>query len=261
MLIATGHHPRVSTIKDTVDGGLGLLHRIDATDLQERLVRIMEDDRRWIVRDLQDGLLQVLSNTSMRLDLVMRWMDVAPERVNDEILRVYRRLGQAILDVRQFVDDLQPVSVDAFGLGPAVMAMARRLEQEWGVPITVVDDATALAGCLPTTTLMLYRAIQEAVTNAAKHAHADRVVVRLYQDSPHLGVDVVDDGIGFDPHHVGPGHYGLRIMEDRAGVLGGTCQVESEAGHGTTIRLRVPVAPVPPGTAEAMAWGNSPTPS
>ena len=245
----------------TFHGREHLLQRMNAMDGQERSVRIMEDDRRRFVRELQDGLLQALSNTSMRLDLVMRWMDVAPERVDDEILRVYRRLGQAILDLRQFIDDLQPVPADAVGLVPAVMAMAHRLEQEWGVPITVVDDATAVAGCPPTTTLMLYRAIQEAVTNAGKHAHAERVMVRLYREGSHLGVDVVDDGTGFDPHHVGPGHYGLRIMEDRAGVLGGTCQVESAAGHGTTIRLRVPVAPVQQDTAEAMVWGNSPTPS
>lgn len=230
-------------------------------DLQERAVRIMEDDRRRVVRDLQDGLFQVLSNMSMRLDLVIRWMDVEPDRVNDEILRVYRRMEQAILDVRQFIDDLQPVSVHAVGLGPAVMAMARRLEQEWGVPITVVDDTAAMLRCSSTMSLMLYRAIQEAVANAGKDARAERVMVRLYRDGPHLSVDIVDDGHGFDPQALGSGHYGLSLMTDRIAVLGGTCEVESEAGHGTTIRFRVPMdAPTPHETADAVVLENSPTP-
>ncbi|NMP24987.1 sensor histidine kinase [Sulfobacillus harzensis] len=210
-------------------------------DWQERAIRIMEDDRRRFVRDLQDGLLQILSNTSMRLDFLMRSMDVETAQAHEEILRVYRRLDQAIVDVRHLIDDLQPVPVAEVGLGTALVELAHRLEQEWGVPITVVDDSAGASMSRVTADLMLYRAVQEAVTNAVKHAQTERIIVRLYRKGPHLRIDVVDDGRGFDPQYPHPGQYGLGIMSDRIAAVGGGCLIESELGRGTQVHFSVPM--------------------
>ena len=92
----------------------------------------------------------------------------------------------------------------------------------------------------------LYRILQEAINNITKHAAARHVAIRLSQVDGAVILEVVDDGVGFDPTVQSPGHMGLRSMQERAEQVGGICRIESEIGKGTRIEVRVPVSDVDP---------------
>ncbi len=211
-------------------------------DVSARSIWMMEEERRRFARDLHDGPVQVLANTSMRLDVLSRMLEVDSHMVEGEILRIRRRMGQAVIEIRQLIYDLQPVAIDAVGLTAALAALTHRLEEDWSMPITVVDEVNAGALLSPETGMMLYRAIQEAVTNAARHAQANYILVRLTHEAGTVHCEVVDDGTGFDPQAPRPGHYGLGTMKERLTLVGGTTSVDSTPEQGgTRIRFSVPV--------------------
>ncbi len=207
---------------------------------QERAIRMMEEERRRFARDLHDGPVQVLSNTSMRLDVLNRMMEVDSGMAEEELRRIRRRLGQAVIEIRQLIYDLQPVAVDELGLADSIVAMAHRLEQDWGIPITVANCTEGHPGPDPASALMLFRAVQEASANAAKHAQANAIIVKLEWVDDAWQVDVEDDGSGFDVRVNHPGHYGLGNMVERLELVGGQCTIESTPGEGTRVRLTVP---------------------
>jgi signal transduction histidine kinase len=89
----------------------------------------------------------------------------------------------------------------------------------------------------------VYRIAQEALHNTVRHARAAKVRIRLYPGSGHTTVEVEDDGLGFDAGSDFPGHLGLRSMRERAARLGGTLEVLSVPGSGTTVRARIPLDP------------------
>ncbi len=209
-------------------------------DDQERAVRMMEEERRRFARDLNDGPVQALSNTSMRLDVVTRMIEIDSAKAEEEIRRIRRRLGQAVIEIRQLIYDLQPVPVDEMGLPESILAMAHRLEQDWGLPVTVVNRTRGQTGPDPASALMLFRAVQEACTNAAKHARADAIIVTVEAGSGRWQVDVEDDGSGFDVESSHRGHYGLGSMAERVELVGGACVIRSTLGEGTHVRLTVP---------------------
>lgn len=209
-------------------------------DDQERAVRMMEQERRRFARDLNDGPVQVLSNTSMRLDVLTRMMEVDSAMAEEEIRRIRRRLGQAVIEIRQLIYDLQPVPVDEMGLVESILAMAHRLEQDWGLPVTVVNRTSGQVGLEPAVALMLFRAVQEACTNAAKHAQANAIIVTVDSVADRWQVDVEDDGSGFDVESSHRGHYGLGSMAERLELVSGQCVIQSTLGQGTHVRLTVP---------------------
>ena len=211
----------------------------DGMDVSNAIVHILEEERRRFARDLHDGPVQVLSNTSMRLDMLSQLMAVDVVLAEEEIRRLHRRLVQATTEIRQLIYDLQPVAIDAMGLGAALTALARRVEKDWGVPVTiiVVEGGPRLDADQE---MILYRAVQEAVTNAAKHSGARSIDIRFDQDPDGASCTVADDGRGFDASHPVPGHYGLQNIAERLRLVGGTFSIETGEGQGTRVMFSVP---------------------
>lgn len=115
-------------------------------DQRERSVHIMEEERRRLARDLHDGPVQVLANTTMRLELLERLWDVDRQLASEEIARMRDRLSQAMVEIRQLIYDLQPIALEEMGFFPALEALAHRVETDWRVPVKV--PARGLAGTL-----------------------------------------------------------------------------------------------------------------
>lgn len=207
-------------------------------------VLIMEEERRRFARDLHDGPVQVLSNTSMRLDVLMRIIEMEPALAEDEIRRIHRRLVQAVVDIRQLIYDLQPVAIDEMGLVPALVAMSRRLEKDWGIPITAYqeDEGGELKRLSAAAEIMLYRAAQEAAINAAKHAEGTQIAIRVLAQQGRVLLEVSDNGKGFDVGLHRAGHYGLGNMKARMELVDGTCAIHSSPDGGTTVSLTVPLS-------------------
>lgn len=205
--------------------------------LLERVVEAQERERRRIAEDLHDDTIQAMAAVGLRLGLVAREVhdDVgaALERLQDEVSHAIGRL-------RNLVFHLRPPALDREGLATAI-----RLYLRESAPATLaysVRDETT--GEPPARIRDLgYRITQEALVNVIKHAHATNVSVAVAGSADGLSITVVDDGVGFDTAALGavrPGHLGVASMVERAGVVGGTCTIESEPGRGTRVEIVLP---------------------
>jgi signal transduction histidine kinase len=165
----------------------------------------------------------------------------------DEVLEgVEKGLGEETRVLRHLMSALRPPVLDNRGLAEALEEHAQRFEQEHA---TAVDIGLGLQARLaPELETILYRIVQESLNNVAKHARAGRVTVTVDQpDAGQVRLRVHDDGVGFDASNAGQllreGHFGLAGMRERASLVGGSLEVESQPGSGTTVVARLPLQP------------------
>lgn len=150
-------------------------------------------------------------------------------------------MGDAMGAARTVVSELRPRLLDDMDLTAAIEALVRRHEESTGVDCAwTVDLDTARVP--PATATAVYRVLQEALTNSARHARAANLSVLLEATEGGLALDVRDDGAGFAPGSAGRTAFGLRGMAERARSLGGAVTVESAPGAGTRVRLTLPLA-------------------
>jgi signal transduction histidine kinase len=134
---------------------------------------------------------------------------------------------------------LRPSMLDDLGLVPALQWQAREISKRCGIAVTV--DAESVADDLPEEVkTCIYRVVQEALHNCARHAFARSVRIQVVQESRSIRLTVLDDGQGFDSAHTRG--LGLLGMEERVTHLGGHFQVQSERGHGARLRIEIPLA-------------------
>jgi signal transduction histidine kinase len=205
-------------------------------DSLRRLVEGQELERRRLARELHDETGQALTSVLLGLKAVETAEDV-PAALAD-----LRELVVATLqDVRRLAVELRPKALDDFGLVPAVERLAETFTASTGIPVQLesrVGDER-LPSAAETT---LYRVVQEALTNVAKHAGARRVSVLLIRRGSSANAVIEDDGHGFTPHDEQRGGIGLAGMRERLALLDGRLTVESQIGSGTTIAAEVPLA-------------------
>src|SRR5262249_23891664 len=144
-------------------------------------------------------------------------------------------------DIRRLSHDLYPPVLQHAGLPEALQNCCEELSAACGMAVTCEADENA--GDLPLgAALTLLRIVQECPANAAKHAQATRIAVRLTRSDGSVSLIVSDDGVGFDgSRSEGSDGLGLIMMRDRANHLSGTFDIDSAPGHGTTIRVHIPV--------------------
>jgi len=157
--------------------------------------------------------------------------------------------SRALADTRRLIVDLRPPVLDDLGLIPAVRTLAETRLEEQGVAVSIEADRLddGLAAHLKVT---IFRVLQEAVSNCARHSQAKTVRIRMRANSERFQAVVEDDGIGFDPSTIrqatdGKIPLGLLGMKERASLLGGTLDVRSSPGNGTSVVLDIPLAEVP----------------
>jgi signal transduction histidine kinase len=203
-----------------------------------RIVAAADEARRRIERDLHDGVQQQL--VSLMLDLRMVQVSVPAEHaeLGAGLAPIAERLAGVFNQVREISRGVHPVILSRSGLVPALRSLARR-------SVLPVELHLRAGRRLPEQVeVAAYYAVSEALTNAAKHAHASAVHVELDTPGPILQLAIRDDGIGgADPAH-GSGLVGLR---DRIEALSGTLKVSSPAGSGTTLLIEIPAGdPISP---------------
>lgn len=212
--------------------------REEARALSHQLLRAQEDERRRLAREIHDDLTQQLAGLSM-----LAWSTAqaaAREPGGDRrgaLEHLARGLEQLANDVQSLSRELHPPSLEALGLAAALRAECATFGQRTGLPIECLVEP--LPSEPPTDVgLALYRITQEALRNCLTHAQADRVTVNLRADGEGLRLEIVDDGVGFDPTRLdaGPG-IGLSGMRERARLAGATLAIDSAPGRGTTIAV------------------------
>lgn len=217
--------------------------RAELQKLSARLLAAQEEERRAISRELHDEVGQALTGVLVEmanLSTAIRARDL--ERVAAEAADIKRNLESSIGVVRNMALLLRPSMLDDLGLLPALEWQAREVGKRNGLWIKV-DAARIPEDLSEEHKTCIYRIVQEALHNVVQHAGARTVNVTVREESDSLILEVRDDGKGFDPQrHRGMGLLG---MEERVGHLGGTLNLDSHPGRGTTLSVKLPLARVP----------------
>jgi signal transduction histidine kinase len=211
--------------------------------LAARVVSAQEDERGRISRELHDEIGQSLTGIILNLEAVEAGLpDSCPREITSRLADT-RELARGTLEqIRGLSFLLRPAMLDDFGLIPTLRTFGKRFaaraDLEVRLEVAGLEDER-LGSEVET---VLYRAIQEALTNIARHAHARAVTITLERDPAHqLTVTVQDDGCGFDPGARGNEHgIGLLGVRERLALIGGSLAVDSSPGGGTRLRITVP---------------------
>ena len=208
--------------------------------LSERLLLVQEEERSRIARELHDDLGQAL--TALKMD-VGGLLALAPESAASEPLRnrIIETLDDTVTAVQRISSELRPSVLDDLGLVVAIEAEALRFEERTGIEceLSLPEQAgLRIAGSAATA---IYRIVQEALTNVARHSNASRVELRLRQRPDELLLEIRDDGRGVTAEEVSdPLSLGLIGIRERAGLVGGTVRFEGIAERGTIVSVLIP---------------------
>ena len=211
--------------------------------LSGRMVRQHEDERRRLSRELHDETAQVFSAVKMQLEALR---SLLPEGAAPRLDRLLGLVDQGIASIRQVTSDLRPSLLDDLGLLPALRSLVTDFGERSGLR-TTLRAPEALPALSADAELALFRALQEALSNVARHAGASAVLVQVASDAAAVTVTVHDDGHGFPMTREGQvrdadGRMGLTGMRERLHGVGGTLTLGNQAPRGAVITLRVPLA-------------------
>lgn len=209
--------------------------------LSQRLVEIHEDDCRKLSRELHDRVGQNLTALSINLGIILGQLPDTVERSIALRLTDSQKLVAATVDcITDVMGELRPPLLDDYGLLPALRDIADQFARRTGIDV-VVHGPAHLDRLSLQFEISLYRIVQEALTNVAKHAHARRVTLEIELPPERITLAVADDGIGFDPaaqaRRGGRGGWGMLTMRERAVALGGTLAIDSAPGRGTRVTI------------------------
>jgi PAS domain S-box-containing protein len=233
-----------------VVGRLLLLH--DITDQKRAQAQILEQqralatltERERLARELHDSLGQVLGFTSLTLGAARKMMaDGKLEKADDRLAHLENIVAEAHADVREYILDLRIAPTRERPFFVALQSYLDGFRQNYGIQVEVsigrgVDD-TVFA---PEAQVQLFRILQEAFSNARKHAGTDCLQVSFEKEDDLVRMFIQDNGRGFDPARAASeGHFGLRFMRERAEHLGGCLRVDSAPGKGTCVVVELPL--------------------
>jgi signal transduction histidine kinase len=195
---------------------------------------------RW-ARELHDESLQSLAGLRVLLSAARR---SAPEESERLLSQGIEQVDDAIAEMRRLIADLRPTTLDELGLGAALEALGERLTASGAIEVELNLDLSFHSGRTPLRLVSeiedaAYRLVQEALNNAARHGRTDRVKVEVIESGEKLHVRVTDEGCGFDPGARTDG-FGLVGMHERVGLAGGTLELQSSPGKGTSIVAALP---------------------
>jgi len=244
----------ISLFKDwwRLDSG-GLLLLRDVTEQKQAQAKLIEQkqalatlqERERLARDLHDTLGQVLGYASMQVDAVAKLSrEGQSEAAATQLDRLGGMLREAHAEVREFIMNLRTTPALHRPFFTAVQQYLEGFTSNYDIQ-TDLTIGPSLHGTTfsPDMQMQIFRIVQEALTNARKHSKARHVQVKFDAEDGHVFAIIRDDGRGFSPNNFETGygqHYGLRFMQERAGQLGGTLQIQSTPGKGTEVVLEVP---------------------
>jgi signal transduction histidine kinase len=206
-------------------------------ELSRQLLKAQEEERRRISRELHDETGQSLM--VLRFHLEMLGGDAKTDEQKNKIAEALEVLDRTIEGLRRTIARLSPRVLEELGLVAAIRRQAQLLVKHTGIKphLELPDDVGFLDHDLQ---VALYRSVQEALHNLAKHSRASNFAVRLAASANKVSLSIEDDGIGFSPRTAQERGYGLTGMRERAAALGGSMKIRSERGKGTQIHIVFP---------------------
>jgi PAS domain S-box-containing protein len=246
----------------------GVVHDIsERKQLQAHILRVVADEQRRIGQELHDGIGQELTGLALHAGTLVELLDSIPQnspgdapgrQIHDAqfdtlrslTARISSQLNSTNLHVRQLAHGVMPVQIEPRGLQAALAELAASIDTHPHVACHFQSSESLIVGDNATAT-HLYRAAQEAISNSLRHGQATEIGMTLRQEGDDVVLEVSDNGLGIHTEDQrervdrGTG-MGLRTMQYRCGVLGGTFHIERAPAGGTSIRCRVPMKPMKP---------------
>lgn len=204
---------------------------------------LLADERGRIAKEMHDGLSQSLFSTSLEIDVLRKRFKAHPQEAERRLERIQAIIVRSLSELRRYIYDLRPVSLDKLGLIGAIDMRVKEIAETNGIKTRLYTEGDERP-LPPGAEACLYRVSQEAITNVAKHADASRVVVVLKYGPAGVTMLVEDDGRGFDVEEALrrvelDESIGLKSMRDRAAAEGGRFEVSS-SNRGTVVTVDLP---------------------
>ncbi len=211
-----------------------------ATASIESIIQAQESERQRLSRQMHDGPAQALSNFILQTEIAMRLLDVDAVQARQELNNLKVSAMSTFQKVRNFIFELRPMMLDDLGLAPTIKRYADTFKEQTGmdINITVSGQERRLESYVE---VMIFRALQELLGNAARHSQASMLKVLVDMGGSIVKVNVDDNGKGFDPEVLKQGNsLGLNLIRDRVEMLGGAFELDSVVGKGTRITFTIP---------------------
>jgi len=202
-------------------------------------------ERNRLASELHDTISQTLWSVSLISERLPAIWESDQEKGRQSLIIVHQLAQNALEEMRLLLMELRPSSLIDAKLGDLIRQIAETIGKRIGLNIVIrIEKQDAL---IPEVHFALYRVVQEALNNIARHALATQVEIYFNSDSDHVDLTIQDDGVGFEPDNIGSGHLGLSIMKDRVQNIGGTLETISHKGEGTRIKVtwRAPTNGIP----------------
>ena len=242
-------HAGRSGDEDIAVGGGGAL--LDAPPQQAiiKIIQAQEDERFRVSRQMHDGPAQSLTNLVLQAEICERLFSRDPEQARIELSNLKKMVNKVFQQTKGFIFELRPMILDDLGLLPTIRRYIQTFQETSGIHVDfqVLGRERRLP---PYVEVALFRIIQEALMNASKGGHATNVKVNLDLEGDVLSVVVEDDGIGFNVEEaLAKAHerrtLGLAMMLERAEMLGGKIEWDSQLGKGAKMIMEIPVRVAP----------------
>ena len=206
----------------------------------EMIVNAQEAERQRLSRQMHDGPAQAMSNFILQTEIAMRLLDADPAQAKEELASLKNSALGTFQKVRNFIFELRPMMLDDLGLIPTIRKYVDAFKEQTSMDVSLTVTGTERR-LEPYLEVMIFRAVQELLGNAARHSQAAAVKMHVDMGNERVRVSVDDNGRGFDPEAVRSGSsLGLKLIQERVEMLGGKLDVDAAPGKGARIVFTVP---------------------
>jgi signal transduction histidine kinase len=202
--------------------------------------RVLTDERERLARDLHDNIVQSIYALGMRLDGARKLIDARPKEAAAEVERAIVSLNSVLRDMRGYIAGPQTRGNRGPNLAVQLTELVRAIESAGALRFSVSVDEATVVQLSPEQADNLLQIAREALSNALRHSRARVGSLKLQAVPDGIVLEIIDDGVGFDPREPQQGGRGLRNVESRARQIGATVEIQSAPGHGTRVMIHVP---------------------
>jgi len=218
--------------------------------LLRHLLDLQERDRKLIAYEIHDGLAQQLAGAQMAFQSLRHWQDRDPDEVQHQVNQALGLLDQSLTEVRRLIGGLRPPILDELGIVAAIDYLVHEVQSREGVQAEFAHK-TGFKRLAAPLEAVIFRIVQESLTNACRHSQTDKIRVKLVEHDDGVRVEVRDWGVGFDPEQVEQNRFGLQGIRERARLFGGRATIDAAPGRGTRIAVELPLLEEAPGDVGA----------
>jgi two-component system sensor histidine kinase DegS len=212
------------------------------TSSVEMLVNVQEAERQRLSRQMHDGPAQALSNFILQTEIALRLFDVDAAQARNELGNLKAAAMSTFQKVRNFIFELRPMMLDDLGLAPTIVRYADLFKEQAGVEVSVTIVGSEQRRIEPYVEVMVFRAMQELLSNAVHQNQANLVKIQLDMGDALVKLSMDDNGKGFDTDALGKeANLGLKLIKERTEMLGGVFEINSSPGKGARVTLSIPV--------------------